>query len=285
MKRYVKSSISESTPKWLREEFSKKWASIKYDFMKKYNVALDRATYTDTPASSESIPIYLFVTDFGERIYCPGVNDDDTIMIDGKLKKFRVLRPSKLAEFADDVTYVDISDPHNTFDDSDRYQDPRYSYKRDTAGEYAGQYRTSRRNRETGDFESTGWSLAGRSVINEPRPRDKSGYAIPTPESRLEEYYRRFPDKVTDKLDAVYQDLISTRQKLFEADFNKPIDDADRYGDVYEDAYRKFSHAVGSYRKLLSLLDENHHIHSYDIQRFAEAVNNITAYLADIREI
>lgn len=283
MKRYIRASISESTPSWLRKSLQLRYgSSIKNKLIEKYHVALDRVKYEETPTSSSSVPIYLLETDYGTDVYMPGANDDDSASINGRYRKFGSIAKSKLPAMAVDTVYIDLEDPSNTFDKSDRYQDPRYTYRLNGHGEYAGQYRKTRYNSETGKYEEAGWSSSGFRPRNERIARDKSGYQIPSPESRLLDFYTKYPERLTDKLDDLYQELNDTKQLLFDADFNKPFGNG--YSTTYSNCMSRFSDAVYSYRSLLTEMQQTDKLNSYSLSRYTHLISNIRYELSRCKE-
>ena len=283
MKKYIRASISESTPDWLRRKLTNgRWGNtFKQALLNKYHIALDKANYTSQPTSPTSKPIYLLQVDYGTVVYMPGVNDDSTESINGRYRKLGSIAKSKLPDMAVDVVYVDPSDEANKAPDRSKYQDPRYSYRYSNKGDYAGQYKKTRYDRESGQEYPDGWSDQGMRPSNESRSRDKSGYRIPSPEERLTEFYTRFPDKLTSKVDALYNKLIDTRQMLVDTDFNTPRPswrDRDTGDNVdYGRAFRRFADAVDDYRDLLSNMK--------DIERFGEDYGGISQFARTARDI
>ncbi len=289
MKRYIKASISESTPDWLRRKLSQRYgSSIKEKFLKKYHIALDRAEYTDNPDTyANTIPIYLLRTDYGTEVYCPGANDDVSVRINGRNRKLGSIAKSKLPEMTEDVVYVTLSEA-NTFKPKDRYRDPRYSYRFGNKGDYAGQYKKLRYDSETRSKHEDGWSETGVRPANESRARDKSGYKIPSPEERLTDFYTKFPDRITNKADELYNKLIDTRQMLVDADFNSPTPDyrSTERGVDYGRAYRRFADAVDDYRNLLSELQHQDKFdREYQISRISRTIRDISDRVSDIQRM
>ena len=283
MKRYIKASISESTPDWLRRKLTGgRWGNgFRNNLLKKYHIALDRAEYTYEPGA-DTIPIYLLPTDYGEIVYAPGVNDEETTFINGRNRKLGSIAKSKLPEMAVDTVYVSLSDA-NTFDDrKDRYKDPRYTYRHNARGDYAGQYMKQEYDSATGEYHDTEWSQTGKTPSNESRARDKSGYKIPSPEERLTAYYEKFPDRVTDKVDDVYDGLVATRSNLLSADFKNTDIDMSR-------AYRYFSDAISDYNRLLDALKQKEAygdiVDGYTIRRISSLSQDIKSRLRDVEAI
>lgn len=247
MKRYVKASFDASMPEWLRTKLLSKYGSFKSRLMKKYGVALDRANFMDRGRPGD-IPIYLIESDYGNEVYSPGVNDDETITINGRNRKLGSIAKSKLPEMAIDMVFVDVSDSDNLIPKKDRYKDPRYSYRKSDKGQYAGQYkrRPYLGNQQYGEEE---WSTKGITPSNERRARDKSGYIVPSPEEMIANYYSKFPDKITSKLDSLYVRLEEVKGELMSAPFNTPSDFNERYS--IDNMYTDFGRAVSEYRNLL----------------------------------
>lgn len=253
MKRYIKASFSDSMPAWLKKrlEGTKDFqnASLRNNLFKKYGIALDRANFS-SDKTENSIPIYLIDGSYYDAVYIPGVNDDDvTVRVNGRDRKIGNVAKSRLPEYVKDVVYVDISDSANTFDKKkERYRDPRYSYgKYDQRGSYAGQYKMREyigQGKYSDEYE---WSTKGKTPSNESKARDKSGYRIPSPESMIREFYTRFPEKLTDKVENVYLQIIETRNRILDVDFKSPVE----YGSKFENSYRYLGDAIDAYRQLL----------------------------------
>lgn len=285
MKKYIRASLSESTPDWLRRKLTGKgFDAFKQKFLNRYKVALDRANYTYTPTTNSDIPIYLLDVDYGNVVYSPGVNDDDTASINGRYRKLGSIAKSKLPEMASDVIFLDLNDPSNRATVKERYQDPRYTYRYSKQGKYAGQYKKQDYNYDTGEYEDAGWSEKGMTPSNESRARDKSGYKIPTPESRLTEYYQKYPNKIREKIDSVYDMLIETKQMLVDADFNTALSDR-YYTDNIGSAYRQFSDAIYEYRRLLTELDETGSLNDYSIRSFGNKISDIKERIQSVQDL
>ena len=283
MKRYIRASISESTPSWLKKSLQLRYgARLKNNMLQKYNIALDKANYTDIPTSSSDIPIYYLQTDYGKVVYMPGANDEDSASINGRYRKLGSIAKSKLPQMAEAIVYLDPTDPSNTFDKRDRYQDPRYTYRSNDHGDYAGQYRKTRYDRETNKYEDAGWSSSGFRPRDERTARDKSGYKIPSPESRLEDFYTKYPERLTDKLDDLYQELNDTKQLLFDADFNKPFGNG--YSTTYSNCMSRFSDAVYNYRSLLTELKDDDRLSDYSISRYTWLISHIRHELNECKD-
>ena len=236
MKRYIRASLSESMPSWLRSRLSAKRGSWEYNkfkdsLLKKYRIALDRAEFLDQPTSN-SLPVYLIRDDYGNAIYAPGINDDSTVTLSGRNRKLGAISKNTLPKYVDDVVYIDLDDPNNTFEKREKYQDPRYSYRHNERGKYAGQYMKKKYMGHDEHFnsiyEDEGWSAKGMTPSNERRARDKSGYKVPSPEEMVAQYYIKFPERVTQKIDRVYNRMQYVKAELMAADFNGPNNREDR---------------------------------------------------------
>ena len=290
MKRYIHAAFDPSMPDWLQNSLksdSYGRNELSRGLREKKNIALDRAQFLDYYTNKmNALPIYLLKVDYGTEVYVPGINDDKTESINGRYRKLGSIAKSKLPDMAVDIAYIDLDDPNNFFEVRDKYRDPRYSYHHNSRGEYAGQYR---RQNYLGDgkYEDAGWSPAGTTPRNESRARDKSGYKVPTPESRIAEYYSKFPEKITEKVDRVYDRLIEVRQELHNYDL-KSIKGDRRSTEPAEEAYRSFAYAIREYKDLLSLLGEEGTLlekswdPSYSFKQFSGVISNINDYLDDV---
>jgi len=295
MKRYIKAAFSGTAPEWLIKDFSRGYGGIKQALMKKKKIAIDHANFLDAPTGGNCLPIYLLKTDYGTEIYCPGVNDDDTGYFNNRNRRLGSLAKSRLPELAVDVVYVDLSDPANLIEKKERYQDPRYSYRNSRHGSYAGQYKRKDYlgRDENGDeqYSDEYWTKSGMTPSNESRARDKSGYTVPSPSEMIAQYYSKFPDKITKKVDRIYDRISEVKTKLLSGEFNKPISRGSR--DVYREAYRKFSDVVGDYHDLFDyfnaagklkeadLLDGD----GYYVNQMSSIMRNISQELSEIENL
>ena len=269
MKRYIKASITSSAPDWLRTEFTRRFGSdLKNKLISRYHIAIDKANFTSSPNSSSDIPIYYLQTDNWKEVYCPGANDDDTAYVNGRNRKLGSITKSKLSEMAIDIVYVDPTNPDNLIQKRERYQDPRYSYRYSSKGEYVGQYQRQDYLGRGEDGESQYgpmyWSESGKTPSNESRARDKSGYKIPSPAQMISQYYKKFPDRITNKIDRIYDRMVDVRQQLMNVDFNNTLSDQ-RYENNHASVYRRFSEVISDYRKLFEYLDADRHLKNIDM--------------------
>lgn len=289
MKRYIRSSFDASIPDWLRKQLSVGRKGLKTDLISKYRIALDKAKFLDSPTAN-SLPVYLLNSNWGKIVYIPGVNDDETITINNRTRKLGSVAKSTLKDYIIDAVYVDLDDPNSTFATKERYRDPRYTYRYNAKGEYAGQYKHAQYLGD-GKYGPEVWEDSGKFPSNERRARDKSGYRVPSPQEKIAEYYTKFPQRMTDKIDAIYDSIIEVKQELMDADFNGPFDRDRQYNDAalnIASAYRMFSDVISRYRNLLSYLNSNREFRRYnlDTDYYMKEFSNTIAYIKqDLKEI
>lgn len=285
MKRYIRASISPSAPDWLKKGLTRRYGNELRDrLLKKANIAIEKANFShERPEGARVLPIYFLETDYSNVPYAPGMNDSEEVVINGRNRKLGSIAKSKLPEMAIDVVYVDLDDPENTFEPKkERYKDPRYSYDFDR-GEYAGQYK-KRDYLGHDEYSDEYWSSTGRTPRRERRARDKSGYRIPDPSEMIGEYYTRFPEKITDKIDAVYDRMLEVRQELMDADFN--IVDTG-YDSSLENAYADFGRAVRAYKDILrtaAKIKKDPSDFSFYQQGLVRTIDEVKAELASIEK-
>lgn len=252
MKRYIRASIDPSAPDWLRKALNTDFGT---DLVKRKNVALDRAQFLDhEPDSVNALPIYLIQDEYHTKPYAPGVNDGTEVHINGRWRKLGSVAKSKIPQMAVETVWIDLDDPNNTFTRTKRYEDPRYEYRYSNKGRYAGQYKQHGEYLGNGEYAEGPWSERGRTPSNESRARDKSGYKIPRPEDMIARFYSKFPEKVTEKVESVYERILSVRDELNSVDF-RVADEYDR--SHIRNAYSRLGDAISEYKKLLAMIDEN----------------------------
>lgn len=294
MKRWIHASFDVTMPDWLRKAFTSSYSrsGLKDKLMKKYQIALDQAQFLDH-ATKNSLPVYLMKSDYGTDIYIPGINDDSSAQFNGRNRKFGAISKALLPQLAADVVYLDLDDFNNVFDKREPYRDPRYSYRRNDRGDYAGQYKRAPYI-GNGEYGPEEWSRTGMTPSNESRSRDKSGYKVPSPEQKIADYYTKFPQRMTDKVDAVYDSILEVKQDLLDADFNGPFDSDRRYNDAASNiasAYRTFSEVISRYRNLLSFLNsaqsfrKNGMQSDYYMKEFSQTISYIKSDLKEIRDL
>jgi hypothetical protein len=255
MKRYIKSSFDPSIPSWLKKSIdNQRYNKLSDRLVARFGVALSDAQFLDHEEPN-STPIYLINGDYSSAIYVPGVNDDDTIQLNGRSRKLGAISKAKLPSLATDVVWLDLS---NKVQKKDRYQDPRriYDGAKDNKGRYAGQYYTEPWTSYDGEEHPGKWSKSGNSGRYSSRTRDKSGYEVPTPESRLERYYETFPEKVTEKVDAIYDRLIAVRDEVLNPELINTPYDRDEEMSIGNAIYR-LRDAIDEYRRLIAMLDRD----------------------------
>ena len=282
MKRYIRASLSPDIPDWLRR-------SLAHDFGKelsrKFNVALDRVKFLDYQPEGRSLPVYLIDNGYSGIVYAPGVNDSQEMQINGRWRKLGSVAKSKLPDMATDMAWIDLDDEGNTFKRRNKYEDPRYSYRYSPEGKYAGQFRRRNYNRETGEYEVGEWSERGMTPANESQARDKSGYKVPKPEEMITRFYSKYPEKVTQKIDEMYDRIKDVQSELMAADFKSPT----RYSSKFRNAYSRFGDAVDEYRHLLESLGEDGTLSEAKMYRdpeyaYSHFANNIKAIKRDLND-
>lgn len=287
MKRYVRASISSSAPSWLKKELvGDKWNSSLKNLLLKKRIALDKVEFLDHEPAGRSLPIYLLETDYGQYVYAPGVNDDSTAFFNNRQRKFGSLAKSSLMDRSADVVWIDLDDPDSMFDKREKYMDPRRTYRYNAKqGDYAGQYLRKDYlglDKETGEsqYGPEYWSNSGKVPSNESRARDKSGYKVPSPEERIAQYYKKFPEKITNRIDRLYDKMIEVRSDLMNADFNTPSRGTNNTKDI-DRAYRLFADAIYRYRGLLSDMGEITRGRSFDSDYMLREFSNTSSYILE----
>ncbi len=271
MKRYIKASFDSSIPSWAKNALSKE--NVGDRFVQRYKIPLSEVQFYEEEMPN-SVPIYLLSTDYSDVVYIPGVNDDSTEFFNNRQRKLGSLGKSTLNKLMKDVVWVDIS---NKLENTQGYKDPRYSYERydrKGKGSYAGQYYS--------DYKGE-WSEKGVKPNNEISSRDKSGYKVPKPEEQLRRYYEKFPDKVTQKVDALYDRIIDVRDKVMSPEIIKSPYNRDEEMDIGNAIYR-VRDAITGYRELLNMLDDAGNLKQSDYEwyrgsetkKFSEAIKNIS---------
>ena len=277
----IKASISVSTPDWLYKWLTGTNGRVLVD---KYKVRLDNVEFVDEEPSGRFLPIYKINYDNWNIIYIPGVNDDYEIQINGRWRKLKSIAKSKLPEISEDILYIDLDNPNNTFAAKERYRDPRYQYRYTDKGKYAGQYKRQIYNPETRGYDEGEWSTMGMTPSNESRARDKSGYKVPSPDEMINRFYTKFPEKITEKVDSVYGQIKDVQAELMNADFNNSA----RYSTKYRNAYARFGDAVDTYRGLLremDLLNKDNTAEKVRSWEFGSALKSISSIKSDLKDV
>jgi len=280
MKRYIKASFSASIPDWLLKKLGN--YGIKRKLLDK-GIALDTAKFLDhDPGTGKVLPVYLLKTDYGNNVYIPTVNDDDSASINGRYRKLGSIAKSKLPGMAVDVYFLDMTDPETMHPPKSRYRDPRYDYNRyEKHGSYAGQYQTEPylgRDPETDEsmYGPKTWTATGRSN------RDKSGYKIPSPEEMISRFYEKYPEKLADKVDNVYQEILDAREQIFAYDFRELGED--RYSSRVSNAYNYLSSAISEYRDMLSNIKDAERYSSIGYKMDTYTLKRISNHITSIRK-
>lgn len=271
MKRYIRASFDSSIPAWAKNALSK--GNVGDKFVQQYKVPLSEVQFYEEKMPN-SVPIYLLGTDYGDVVYIPKVNGDQREFFNGRHRTLDSLSKSTLNKLMKDIVWVDTS---NKLANTQGYKDPRYSYDRydrKGKGSYAGQYYS--------DYNGE-WSKMGVRPNNEISSRDKSGYKIPKPEEQLRRYYEKFPDKITQKVDALYDRIIDVRDKVMSPEIIKSPYNRDEEMDIGNAIYRMHD-AITRYRELLNMLDDAGNLkqsdHSWsrgnELEQFSDAVKNIS---------
>ena len=238
MKRYIRASFDASMPSWLKDKLTQsRYPNYAQRFVDKYGIALSDAKFTTAPTGN-ALPIYNIVSGSSRRVYIPGLNDDEEIVINNRYRKLGKISKSTLEDLVDDVVYVDLSE--NRIPKKESYKDPRYSYYHNFKGRYAGQYYDKNRGEWRTQLPS-----------NEVHSRDKSGYQVPSPESQLRRYYQMFPEKITAKVDKLYNRILEVRDKVLAPELINTPRDYNENMSIGNAMYR-LRDAIDEYRNLLA---------------------------------
>jgi hypothetical protein len=235
MKRYIKASFDSSMPDWLRNALRNDISYIN-SALRMRKVALDKLVVYDDTIGNNSTPVYKLIDDDGNiNVYIPGINDNMEIHINGRNRSFGKISRKTLESLADDIVYINLSDPNIKFEVREKYKDPRIN----SFGYYGGQYK-----------HDDNWVVMQPRYME--RQRDKSGYEIPSPSDKLRNLYRRYPEKITEKLDAMYDEIIDTQSLLQSFEFKNSPEDYYSQSNAYSTAYTNFGKAVDLYRTFLN---------------------------------
>lgn len=267
MKRYIKSSqyisasFSPSMPDWMKKKLSSRYSRIRDSLVNGLHLKLDTANFLDHPTEN-SVAIHLLEADRELVVYAPGYNDDDGADFNYRWRDFGKLGKKTLKDRTLDTVYIDLDDPSNFDTDQEHYRDPRFEYFHNTNGQYAGQYKQ----------KYFGW----RDYKGSDK-RDKSGYLIPNPEDKIRDYYEKFPDKVTDKIDSLYEEIVKLQQEIFTPERIKTKSkkhDSAFWG--YDSSASNLSDAIVAYQGLLDLVDDGFDItNKDDLDQFTDAITII----------
>lgn len=269
MYRYIKASFDNDIPNWLRDD--KRALSA----LNNAGVDLKNAIYSKDRAGKvgDNYAVYLINgTKFGPAyrpfVWIPGVyNDDESVKGENQydwrsgrsFPKYVAVKyiAKKNLDIAD-VIYINKASNGKQY--REKYQDPRtfgrstrYHYAGGKEGEYAGQ-RYEPAHTTWKDEE-----VPGKWVT--PSGRDKSGYEIPNPRKRLEEFYNtpegatRQVRKAKKQLDGMYSQLTTLKSRIkMLTPSGDELGSAEQYGSIGK-AYDYFGDAVNYYNNAIKALE------------------------------
>lgn len=228
MYRYIKASFDNAIPAWLRKD--KRALSA----LNQAGVDLKKVDFSDVRSGkvADNYVVYLVNgTRYGKAyrpfVWIPGVyNDDESVPAEPtySYRAGRSLPTSKSIKYLakrdlDIADTIYINKDANRKPAKERYQDPRafgkssrHRYAGGPEGKYAGQYY----QKPTTNWQ--GEEVPGQWVT--PSGRDKSGYEIPNPRKRLQEFYNteaganRRIAKLKTQLDGIYAQLRTLKSRL-----------------------------------------------------------------------
>lgn len=274
MKRYIRASFNNDTmPAWLKEDKSALQA------LNKAGIDLANCIFSKDRVGKvgDNYTAYLIKgTRYGDNyrpfVWIPGIYNDDNYVEAEPEYSYRagkrVSRSTSIKYMAkkdltiEDVVYINIAS--NRKPAKEHYQDPRY----DRSGKYAGQYYTPEKtdvyNPETGKWDKTvpaHWSEAGETTYGPGRysraqKRDKSGYIIPDPQKRLDEFHQtdegrsRQGAKASREIEKVFGKLVALKEEIL-SDMNNSTS-LDDFGANTSNALSNFRDALSNYKQALS---------------------------------
>ncbi len=267
MKQYIRAAFKNWVPDWLTDD-SKALASLN-----RMGIDLANATFSREPSGrGKDHPIYLVKSDYGKFVWIPGEYNDDEYLTDRYDRNYKAVKYiSKKNIPILDIVYVSKKNDANFKTAKERYQDPRYIYEKySKRPQYGGQYQS----------DDGTWSKTGRSNGYRRTNRDKSGYVIPDPSDKLEKFYTSDAghQKLADRLQNVYESLVSLKSDLFNIDFTQfgEYNDSD-YGNML----RRFGDACRNYRLALKYLDSDNR---YSLSQVFPYVKDIEDDIKSIRK-
>lgn len=269
MYRYIKASFDNAIPAWLRKD--KRALSA----LNQAGVDLKKVDFSDVRSGkvADNYVVYLVNgTRYGKAyrpfVWIPGVyNDDESVPAEPtySYRAGRSLPTSKSIKYLakrdlDIADIIYINKDANRKPAKERYQDPRtfgrstrYHYAGGKEGEYAGQ-RYEPAHTTWKDEE-----VPGKWVT--PSGRDKSGYEIPNPRKRLEEFYStpegatRQVRKAKKQLDGMYSQLTTLKSRIkMLTPSGDELGSAEQYGSIGK-AYDYFGDAVNYYNNAIKTLE------------------------------
>ena len=274
MKRYIKAAIDNWIPDWLKAD------GRALRELNRHGVDLKNATFSPTKTGKMDEQYAIYLLDNGKRrpfVWIPGIYNDDEYLYDTySYNTIQVKYIAKKRLPIVDVVYVNISD--NQKQPREHYIDPRYE-RSGTHMRYAGQTRNG------GE-----WSPRGARVGYN-KYRDKSGYVIPNPEQRLLDFYSssKGAERISVKLQSVYQQLVDIKQRLFDIDFTTFGKDYRQEPDYTSTAYQNilsiFGNAARDYKMALHDLESCKNMKEKDSKYdITYLTRNCYSKLKDIQE-
>ena len=254
MRIYVKAAFhnADQVPFWLKQDKGALSA------LSRYGIDLYNADFSvdRTGKKADDVVIYCLVPNenFPDRyvVWIPGIYNDDDYITDPRSRNYKQIKyiPKKNLPIRD-VIYINKASNEKQW--KDRYRDPRYKYKYsryDMHGKYAGQYYNKPWSGYDGEEHPGYWSNEGLSERYGEK-RDKSGYVIPDPKEKLAEFYSSDAgaQKLAERIQKAYDDLIQLKTDLFNIDFKTYGDDY--YSTDYRNVLGRFGDACIEYRHLL----------------------------------
>lgn len=263
MYRYIKASFDNDIPDWLRSDKGALSA------LNNAGVDLKNATFSRDRVGKmgENFTVYLingtrYKDAYRPFVWIPGMYNDNQYVTGPEEYNYRAGRsfPKSIAikniakKDLDIADTIYINKASNAKQPKDKYVDPRRNYNYGhPEGEYAGQhYEESRTNWD-------GSEVPGQWVT--PSGRDKSGYEIPNPRKRLQEFYsteaganRRF-GKLKEQIDGIYSQLKTLKTRLsMLTPKGEGLGDREVYRKISR-AYDNFSDAVDYYNEALNSIE------------------------------
>lgn len=296
MKRYIRASFNNYIPDWFKEKGLLQQLSRK-------GIDLANLTLTQDKAKRGSgvnqYIVYRIKNDYDrEFVWIPGVYNDDEYVTDPYDRKYKAIKyVSKKNLPIIETWYINVDENQKQY--RDRYIDPRYEYDKYTGkGKYAGQtYHVPAHVKEDGEwrdgtFKDGKWN-------NPMSGRDKSGYVIPKPSTRLMQFFNseKGLKSLGNRLQDVYEDLIDMQEAIFRVDFTSFGKDRDGNPDyssnTYNNMINEFGQATRNYRMALKYLNSAQKHNEYEpgysrfdireafdyIKSIKHSIERITKYL------
>lgn len=308
----------DNLPDWIIE-FLNNNKAIKERLAKK-NVNLKTAMFTEAPISKItkafiSDPtkihfIHLRLPSWGnyytDKMYIPGIIDDE-VHINDRYRKLSNVAVSKLAEYALDYGYIDLSDPMNS---SASIRSDRYNLKKTSAVDRVpgkGQHPIRRNvqyyvDPETGRKDYDNILSYDIEWITD-RGYDKSGYPL-DPDKYIRMLNTVGLDNYGERIDKIYNQIEQCRLRIAKVVNDLTTMDSAKYRTkgwgrtLYSDIgniFRDFSNIVDNYQRLKENLDQilARHNNEYKEESIKYLFvhdgrgisNDIKQLMSDIREV